>query len=189
MEKAAQENSKTLAICSVAELSEEAQALVCPEMRPRAYVTLLMEKNLFPDAVRFLAHGLPKREAVWWAWVCARRSAGDTPPPKIAGALHATEKWIAQPNEENRRAAMESARTAEFSTAAGSAALAAFFSGGSMAPPDAPAVPPGEFLTAKAVAGAVTIAAVAKEPDKAPEKFKAFVTQGLDVTTRIKLWE
>ena len=84
---------------------------------------------------------------------------------------------------------MESAKTAEFSTAAGSAALAAFLSGGSMAPPDAPAAPPGEFLTAKAVAGAVTIAAVAKEPDKAPEKFKAFVTQGLDVTKRIKLWE
>ena len=32
------------------------------------------------------------------------------PPAKIAAALQATEKWIAQPNEENRRAAMESAR-------------------------------------------------------------------------------
>ena len=57
------------------------------------------------------------------------------------------------------------------------------------APPNAPAVPPGEFLTAKAVSGAVIFAAVAREPEKAPERFRSFVAQGLDVTNRVKLWE
>src|SRR4051794_4580304 len=189
MSNAAQGQSKTAAISSAAELSEEAMALAPPEVHPREYVGLLLAQALFEDAVRFVAHALPKREAVWWAWVCARRASGESPPAKIGAALQATEKWIAQPNEDNRRAAMDAARTAEFGTAAGCAALAAFFSGGSLAPANAPVVPPGEHMTAKAVAGAVLLSALAKEPEKAPEKFRAFVTQGLDVTARIKLWE
>src|ERR1019366_281746 len=180
--------SKTVTISTVAELGEEAMALLRPELHPLDFVALLMEKTLYPDAVRFIAHALPKREAVWWGWVCARRAAGENPPPKIKAALDATERWIAQPNEDNRRLAMAAAEKAELGTAAGCAGLAAFFSGGSLAPPDAPPVPPGEFLAAKAVAGAVIFAAVAKEPEKAPEKFRSFVAQGVEVTTRLKLW-
>jgi len=181
-------HSKTVAISAAAELGEEAMALLRPDLHPLDFVALLMEKALFPDAVRFVAHALPKREAVWWGWVCARRAAGEGPPPKIKAALDATERWIAQPNEDNRRLAMAAAEKAELGTAAGCAGLAAFFSGGSLAPPNAPAVPPGEFLAAKAVAGAVIFAAVAKEPEKAPEKFRSFVAQGVEVTTRVKLW-
>ncbi len=181
--------SRTVAISTVAELAEEAMGLVRPELHPLDFVALLMEKALYPDAVRFIAHALPKREAVWWGWVCARRGSGENPPPKIKAALDATERWIAQPNEENRRLAMAAAQQAELGTAAGCSGLAAFFSGGSLAPPEAPAVPPGEFLTAKAVSGAVIFAAVAREPDKAPEKFRSFVAQGVEVTNRVKLWE
>uniref|UniRef100_Q02CG2 Putative secreted protein n=1 Tax=Solibacter usitatus (strain Ellin6076) TaxID=234267 RepID=Q02CG2_SOLUE len=182
-------HSKTREISTVAELGEEAMALLRPDQHPLDFVALLMERSLFPDAVRFIAHALPKREAVWWAWVCARRAAGENPQPKIKAALAATEKWIAQPDEINRRSAMAAAENAELGTAAGCAGLAAFFSGGSIAPPNAAAVPPGEFLTAKAVSGAVIFAAVAREPEKAPEKFRSFVAQGLEVTNRVKLWE
>jgi hypothetical protein len=185
----AQINSKTAAISGVAELGDEAVALVRPDLHPLDFVRLLMEKALYADAVRFIAHALPKREAVWWAWVCARRSAGENPQAKIKAALDATERWIAQPNDDNRRLAMTAAQKAEVGTAAGCAGLAAFFSGGSLAPPDAPPVPPGEFLAAKAVSGAVIFAAVAKEPEKAPEKFRSFVAQGVEVTNRVKLWE
>lgn len=181
-------NSKTAEICSVAELSPEAQALLTPSVPPPDFVRQLVEKTLFADAVRFLAHALPKREAVWWAWVSARRAAGDNPPPAIKSSLEATEKWIAQPTDEHRRAAYAAAKTAELRTPAGCAGLAAFFSGDSLAPPDAASVPPGPFLTAKAVAGAVIFAALSPEPAKAPEKFQQSIAQGLDVTVRLKLW-
>ena len=185
----AQTNSKTVAISAVAELGEEAMALVRPDLHPLDFVATLMAKALYPDAVRFVAHALPKREAVWWGWVCARRAAGDNPLPKIKASLEATEKWIAQPSEDNRRIAMAAAQKAELGTAAGCAGLAAFFSGGSLAPPEAPVVPPGEFLSAKAVSGAVIFAAVAKEPERAPERFKSFVAQGVEVSNRVKIWE
>src|SRR2546423_12014245 len=47
MSNAAQGESKTAAISSVAELSEEAMALARPKLHPREYVALLLEKALF----------------------------------------------------------------------------------------------------------------------------------------------
>src|SRR5690348_5614238 len=99
--------SQTVAICEVAELDQKALAFMKPEQKPPDFVTALVDNKLYPDAVRFIAHALPKREAVWWGWMSARRSAGENPPPKIKAALTATEKWISQPSEENRRAAYE----------------------------------------------------------------------------------
>src|SRR6185369_8788618 len=108
-------------ICTVSELGDEATALCRDGMAPREFLKLLIEKNHFPDAVRFLAHVMPKREAVWWAWMCARRSAGDEPAPKVQASLNATEQWIKQPTEENRRAAMKAAEEADLKTPAGCA--------------------------------------------------------------------
>jgi hypothetical protein len=186
---AVQFESRAAAIVSVAEMTEEAVALLQPHAQPLEYIGVLMDKKMYPDAVRFLAHALPKREAVWWAWMCARKSSGDNPPPKIKAALTATEKWIADPSDVNRRAAMEAAETAEFATAAGCAGLAAFFSGESLAPPDLPPVPPGEFLPAKAVSGAVLCAAMGGDPKETPERFQNYISQAIDVTNRIKLWQ
>jgi hypothetical protein len=174
---------------AIAELGDEARALLKPDTKsPRAFFSLLLENGLHADAVRYLAHALPRREAVWWAWACARKSAGAEPPPPIKAALDATEQWIVQPTEENRRKAFQVGEAADFGTAAGCAALGAFMSGGSMAPADAPVVPPGEFICAKAVSGGVTLAVVGKEPERAAEKFKEYLQLGLEVAERTKLW-
>jgi hypothetical protein len=178
-------------LCEAAEVSEDAATLLMAttaEPSQRAFVATLVERELFADAIAILAHALPRREAVWWAWVCARKVSGPTPPSKIQAALDATERWIVQPSEENRRQAMQFGEAADFGTPAGAAALSAFFSGGSLSPIDAPPVPPTEFLTAKAVAGSVTMAAVIAEPEKAKEKFTEFVRLALEVADRTKLW-
>jgi len=185
----AQASSKTADIAAVAELSDEAMGLLRPEIAPPDFVSLLMSKKLYADAVRFVAHALPKREAVWWGWISAKRAAGADPPPKIKASLEATEKWIAQPDDESGRAAMDAAKEAKTTTAAGCAGMAAFFSGSSLGPAHVPPIPPGEYLTAKAVSGAVIYAAVGKDPVNAPDRFQSFVTQGVDVTLKIKLWE
>jgi hypothetical protein len=163
--------------------------LLRADVAPPDYVALLMSKKLYADAVRFVAHALPKREAVWWGWISAKRAAGAEPPPKIKASLEATEKWIAQPDDEGGRAAMAAAKEAQTTTAAGCAGMAAFFSGSSLGPAHVPPIPPGEYLTAKAVSGAVIYAAVGKDPANAPDRFQSFVTQGVDVAVKIKLWE
>jgi uncharacterized protein DUF6931 len=178
----------TADIAAVADLGDEARTLLDGAPAPKDFLARLVARALHADAVRFLAHALPRRECVWWAWVCARKAAGDAPPQAIKNALDATERWIVQPSEEHRRQALVFGEAADFGTPAGCAALAAFMTSGSLAPPDAPVVPPGEFLTAKAVSGSVTLAAVAGDPDHAVEKFNDFVNLGIEVAERTKLW-
>lgn len=172
----------------LAGLGEDAKAVLQPAHGPRQYMQALVERSLHADAVRFLAHALPKREGIWWAWVCARRASGDAPAPAVKAALDATERWITQPTDENRRAAMRAAESAGVATPAGCTAVAVFLSGGSLGPEHTPPVPPGELLTAKAITGAVVSSAVSGNASKAPERFQAFIGQGLDVVNRLQLW-
>jgi hypothetical protein len=182
--------AKTAAeVCKHFALGDEAKPLLRDGFTPEQFLTALIEKQHFPDAVRLLAHALPKREAVWWACLCARAVAGSNPPPPIAAALQAAEKWVVDPSEENRRAAMPAAEAAEFKTSAGCAAAAAFWSGGSLGPPNVPAIPPGEFLTAHGVGAAVMLATVQSEPEKASEKYRKFLAQGIEVANGVNRWK
>src|SRR3954463_3078992 len=121
-------------ICQRFELSDEGKTLLKPSITPREFLDLLAQAKQFPDAVRLLAFGMPKREAIWWAWSCAQRVADSGAAPGIAGALRAVEAWIKQQSESNRRAAKTASDAAGLSTPGGCAALAVFLSGGSLGP-------------------------------------------------------
>jgi hypothetical protein len=180
---------KAVEICQRFEIGEEARTLLNGQMAPREFLDALLQAGLFADATRFLAYAVPKREAVWWACQCARAVA-PSPPPPVAEALRAAEKWAADPAEENRRLAKAAADAAQLSTPAGCAALAAFLSGGSLAPPEVEtAVPPAEDLTAKVVAGAILLAAVTPPPEKAPERFREFLGLGQEVAAGVNRWQ
>ncbi len=178
-------------LCARYGLGESAARLARPEHDGPAFVQALMEAQEYPAALAFLAYSLPKREAIWWAWTCARRTLPPEPPPApaVQAALDGTERWIAQPSEVNRRPTLDLAEAADLGTPAGCAALAVFFSGGSLAPPNAPEVAPPEGAAARAIAGSITLAAVGPPPEKAPERFQQFIGQGLEVAKRIKLWD
>ena len=182
--------AKTAAeVCKNFGLGEEAKKLLRADMTPAQFLNTLMEKQQFLDAVRFLAHALPKREAVWWACQCGRAVVDKNPPPKIAAAFQSAEKWVVDPSEANRRAAMTAAEGAEFKTPAGCTAVAAFWSGGSLGPPNTPVVPPGEYLTAHGVGAAIMLAAVQTEPEKATEKYRKFLAQGIEVANGKQQWK
>jgi hypothetical protein len=178
-------------VCACFTPGDEARALLRDGLTPGQFLDVLVQAQHFPDAVAFLAHALPKREAVWWACRCARQAAAAAPlTPPADAALQAAEAWVADPAEPNRRKAHAAAEAAQLSTPAGCAALAAFLSGGSLAPPEVKTpVPPGEHLTARIVAGSVQLAAVATAPEKAPEKFRAFIALGRDVASGKNQWK
>src|SRR4051794_39301735 len=99
-----------------AALSPEGTACVeaCAEVSDA--IARLEGAGLAVEAIRVLAHALPKREAVWWACMCA----GTTAPPDLAEpdrlARETAELWVRQQKEEIRRAAMKHAETAGFQT-------------------------------------------------------------------------
>jgi hypothetical protein len=175
-------------VCKHFALGEEAGPLLREAMTPAQFLDLLTATHHYRDATTFLAHALPKREAVWWGCLCVRATCGSEAPPRVAATLQAAEKWVADPSEDNRRAAMAAAEAAGLGTAAGCAAVAAFWSGGSLGPPNVAVIPPPESLTAKGVAGAVMLAAVETEPEKAPEKYRRFLAHGVEVATGANRW-
>lgn len=181
--------TKAAEVCRHFPLGEEAKKLLRNGLTPRQFLDLLVEKQLYQDATRFLAHALPKREAVWWACVCVRRVSGPDLPPSTTVALQAASAWVVDPTADNRRAAMQAAEAAGFGTPAGCAGAAAFWSGGSVGPPNVPAIPPGEALTAQGVTGALLLAAVQAEPAKAPEKYRKFLAQGIEVAQGASRWK
>jgi hypothetical protein len=175
-------------LCDVAGVEDESRQLLSDDRDVRAFLAALLGADRHADAVRLLAHLLPRREAIFWAWSSVRRVLPPEPPPAVAVAVEATGRWIAEPVEANRRPTLELAEAAGLGTAAGCAALAVFLSGGSIAPPEVEVVEPEPFAASKAIAGAVILAAVSAEPERAPERFGESITQGLDIGRRVGLW-
>jgi hypothetical protein len=168
-------------VSAAAELSPAAAQLTSRAPTAEALLAALVEKALWLDAVRWLGNGLLQREAVWWACLAARSGASAASDPRNVAAVTAAEAWVFKPNEENRRAAMSKAQATKFDNASAWAAVAAFWSGGSMVGPDLPVVPPPPFLIGRAVSGAVMLAAVDGPAAKIDERYRHLVAQGMDI--------
>ncbi|MCC7429181.1 MAG: hypothetical protein IT557_20005 [Alphaproteobacteria bacterium] len=180
---ATQSVAEVAALCA---LSDPAKALIPQFPAPGPFLQALSggDVNALIDGVRWLAHGLMKREAVWWACLAGRlgvtlKGEAAITPPDMA-ALVAAETWVFKPTEENRRAAWAKAQATEFASPQAWAAVAAFWSGGSMSPPDLPAVPPPDFACGRAVSGAVMIAAVTN-PEAHLDNYRKLLAAGIDI--------
>jgi hypothetical protein len=132
-------------------------------------------------ACRLAAHALPKREAVWWACMCARAVPDEKAVPTDAAALEAAEAWVRRPDEKARRACMAAAEQNNFRSTEAWAAVGGFWSGGSMAPEGQPVVPPGDHLTGTAIGGAVILAGVRRTPQHLDARLKRFLASARDI--------
>jgi hypothetical protein len=173
--------TKAAKVCEDIELDDTAKGLLTADLSPAEFLQALVDNAAFADAARFLARALPPREATWWACVCARTCLDERSPQPVRDSLESAEKWVYKPSDENRRASFAAAQLTDFKNPASWAAMAAFWSGGSMAPPESPVVPPAANLTSKAVAGAVMLAAVMPDPVKAPERYGQLLQWGIDI--------
>lgn len=161
--------------------SEDAKNLLTPVIKTDTYFNLLLEKKFYIDAIRFLAHGLPKREAVWWGCVCVRSTLDLKMLPEDLKAVEIAEKWVQSLSEEDRLSAKKIADSLELKTAASWVAMAAFWSQGSITPLNTPVVWAPETLSAQAVAGAILLVAVIKNPDKADFVYENFLNRGVNI--------
>jgi hypothetical protein len=163
------------------ELDADGLALVRALPDAAAGIEALTAAGRPADAARLAAHALPKREAVWWACMCARAAPDPAVTADDIAALEAAERWVRRPEEPARRGAMEAAQRTSFRSTEAWAAVAAFWSGGSMAPEGQPVVPPADHLTGVAVAGAVVLAAVRVKPERAEARFARFLDAARDI--------
>ena len=112
----------------------------------------------------FLAHALPRYEAVvWGAQVLLEAGIADRHDPLMVAVL----RWIDQPGDDLRRNAGDLAEATRRNTPARNLAHAVLMSGGSIAPPEFPAVQPPTAVCAALVTGAVLAGAYALRDPRA----------------------
>ncbi len=181
--------AKAVDVCRSLNLGDEAREELRPDLTVRRFAGVLLDAELPGDAMKVVARAFPKREAVWWACLCVRRTFA---PRELEGKdapLLAAEKWARDPSESNRRAAGQAAEVQNHETPQALAAQAAFWSGGSLASPEVEqVVPPGEDFTAMGVAGAVSLAPAKKEPERMMERYRAYLTLAEAVDSGAECW-
>lgn len=165
-----------------------ARLFLRPGLTPRQFFGRLLVHEEHGDALRFQAHVLTKREAVWWAILCLRSVCDPTGSPKQAAALKTAIRWVFDPSEKNRQAAGAAGTAATFNTASGCIAMSAFWSGGSVLPPNEKVTPPDPLLTANTVSGALTVAAAEGPLLQFKETLKHYLALGISITKGQHLW-
>jgi hypothetical protein len=144
-------------------------------------VTRLEAAGFASEAIRVLAHALPKREGVWWACMCAIHTApADLADPDRL-ARETAETWVRQQKDEQRRTAMKHAEAAGFQSPEAWAGVAAFWSGDSISPEGLPAVPAPPEAVGGAVAGAVALSAVRGDLRRQQARLKRFLESGRNI--------
>jgi hypothetical protein len=164
-----------------ATLAPEAQAPLqgCADVADA--IVRLEASGFASEAVRMLAHALPRREGVWWACMCAANTAPADLPEADRLARETAELWVRQQKDEQRRAAMAHAEASGFQTPEAWSGVAAFWSGDSMSPVGQPAVPPPPTAVGGAVAGAVALSAVRGDVKRHAERLKRFLESGRNI--------
>jgi hypothetical protein len=164
------------------ELQEEFQPALDDDLPPGEFFQALMDNKHYHDAVTFLAHAIPSREAVWWACVCARYHMEDA-DVKYQLGLKAAEAWVYDPSEENRRVCEKYAEEGDYATPASWACAAAFWSTGSITAADAPIMEAPPYIYAHAVTGSIVMAVGWKQPDPevVEERYQTYLKHGLNI--------
>jgi hypothetical protein len=150
---------------------------------------LLIHEQKHEDALCLLARWLPKRVAVWWGCLCNQLTAPEILPEAGREALQAALRWVVEPSEANRNAAMKAGQAEECQTPPGLLAMAAAWSGGSLGAPTMPVViPPADHLTGQLVGCALLKAASQKRPMEYPENYRRFLGLGIELARGRNLW-
>ena len=129
---------------------------------PPEHFASLLALNKQVDAVQFLAHALPRYEAIQWAaQAMAALRPNDLRDLDEARAFDTAHQWLRDPTETLRRAAEVQFQAMDEASPEKFLLQAIFLSGGSMAPEDLPPVHPLPEITAKLAAAAILVTAFA----------------------------
>lgn len=175
-------------VCAHFELDKEERPLLTPGATPRELLDALAAAGKRRAAIRFLAHALPHREAVWWGCLCLKQAFPAGMPGPEEAAVKTAVLWVLEPTEAARKAAADSVEAAGKTTPGGGVAWAVSLTGGSLSPtiPKVPPVPPGPYLPAKALVGAILLAST-KTPNLEDAQ-RLFVELGTGVAEGRYVW-
>jgi hypothetical protein len=168
-------------LCAHFNLERCARRLLDDRMGSSEFLEALVASKQYLAGIEFMAHALPAREAIWWGCLCLQYACGNELSASEKAACKAAVRWVLQPLEGNRAAAKGPAEAAGPASPAGALAMAANQTGGSLALPNLPPLPPRPFAPARAVANAVKFASLKGDPVRTADRQRLFVELGMGV--------
>jgi hypothetical protein len=146
------------------------------DIDPLDHARALLQSPRPSDALLFISHLLPRREAVWWAAQCVRALLGEGAADETLGAA---EIWVRTPEDDNRQAALSAANASDRRKPTTWLAFAAGWSGGSLLPADQKPVPPPAGACAMAANTAIMMAVAAGDPRAVVDRMEACAEAGV----------
>jgi hypothetical protein len=146
------------------------------DIDPLDHARALLQSPRPSDAVLFISHLLPRREAVWWAAQCVRALLGEGAADETLGAA---EIWVRTPEDDNRQAALSAANASDRRKPTTWLAFAAGWSGGSLLPADQKPVAPPAGACAMAANTAIMMAVAAGDPRAVVDRMEACAEAGV----------
>ena len=146
------------------------------DIQPLDHARALLRSPRPSDAVLFISHLLPRREAVWWAAQCVRALLGEGAADET---LRAAEIWVRTPEDDNRQAALSAANASDRRKPTTWLAFGAGWSGGSLLPADQKPVPPPAGACAMAANAAIMMAVAAGDPRAVVDRIEACAEAGV----------
>ncbi len=146
-------------------------------LEPLAHARHIVASPRPAGAVAFLAHVLPRREAVWWGCQCVLAILG--PAARDTG-MQLAANWVRDPSEPLRRDALAFWQESEQRLPTHWLARAVAYSGGSLLAPEQPPSPPAPDDCALSVNAAVVLAATSAAPALILPWLKSCTEAGMD---------
>lgn len=113
-------------VAKTTDWGKEAKAALRADMTPAEYLSVLVEQELFADALAFLARSMSLAEAVWWSCLISEHAI-DPASPAEDEALRAAVAWLREPDSVSPKQLDQLAEKSGPTTPAGCSAKAAFF--------------------------------------------------------------
>ncbi len=173
--------SQASQVFALYEPAPETRETVAADLAPAAAAARLLADEALSEACAFMAQALPRFEAIQWAYACVRETAPQAMSDLDRMALDAVGRWLADSSEELRRRCGELALAGGPETPETFCAISVFWSGGSLAPPDAPPVAPARGLAGMGVNATIQLAAARLGGAKVPPMLRRFLAAGEDM--------
>ncbi|QDU58370.1 DUF6931 family protein [Aeoliella mucimassa] len=144
----------------------------------------LVDSEAWIPALRFAGHWLPKQKSIWWATTSVWAHLRETATPVELAVIDSVTNWVLAPDDQLRRQIQQEVRELPPAAPATLLAQAVYWSGGSVAPPDCPAVEPPTYITGHFASCAVVAITSASVPQQRQALRFAAETRFADLPVR-----
>ena len=147
-----------------------------PNCVTSVFLNELIQNSHYADAIQFLAHGLPKQQAITWAYICFKQQDDG-----INMKLDLIQSWLRNQAEEIRSHCGE--HTNDFKDPLTWLGLSVFWSGGNISTQKDVIIEPVDTLCAHGVATALILSAVSYGLEDITKMYTTYIERGIKYAT------